>query len=48
MIITDRRSKPWWMRDGIKARIGKTVNSIYADPVRLWGWKLAHLPLKPV
>lgn len=48
MTVLGRKSKPWWTKDGIQARLVKSAKTDCDEPVRLCGWKLMHLPLKPM
>lgn len=48
MSVLERTNKPWWTVGGVKSRLAKTTPAEYLSPMRLWGWKLAELPLKPM
>ena len=48
MEVLERTSNPWWTVQGVKSRLSKTTPGEYVKPTRLWRWKLAHLPLKPM
>ncbi|KAA8730678.1 hypothetical protein [Corynebacterium tuscaniense] len=48
MAVLERTSKPWWTVGGIKLRLAKTAPGDILRPMRLWRWKLAVLPLKPM
>lgn len=48
MEVFSRNSKPWWTLHGIRRRWEFTHPAEGQKPVRLWNWKSAHLPLKPL
>lgn len=48
MVVLGRTYRPWWTVDGFKTRLAKTTPAEHLSPIRLWGWKLAELPLKPM
>lgn len=48
MKVLERTNNPWWTVQGFKSRLSKTSPGKFVKSTRLWRWKLAHLPLKPM
>ena len=47
MTVHARTFRPWWTASGVRERFKKSSLLEGSKPVRLWGWRLVHLPLKP-
>lgn len=48
MKVLERTSNPWWTMRGFKSRLSRTTPGESVKSTRLWRWKLAYLPLKPM
>lgn len=48
MTVHGRTFRPWWTASGVRERFKKFSSSEGVKPIRLWGWRLTHLPLKPL
>lgn len=48
MTVLERTNRPWFTADGACSRFKKYSSAEYSKPVRLRGWRMTHLPLKPL